>query len=175
MSKVFDIGGIMNAAEPRLDDNEPVRMTFTERTVWASVVTVIGTSGAYLALMVSRLLSRPIAEISWVGPMLWTMGLSIVGSILVTIVFTIVADVARRGRCSPADRGEVTSDVRDREIGRLGWRASMRVISVGFGGALVLAMLDADTFWIGNLLFVFGTVAAVVEAITKIGLYRRGF
>ena len=51
----------------------------------------------------------------------------------------------------------------------------MRVISVGFGGALVLAMLDADTFWIGNLLFLFGTVSAVVEAITKIGLYRRGF
>lgn len=165
----------MNAAEPRLDDNEPVRMTVGERTVWASVVTVIVSSGAYLALMVSRLLSRPIAEISWVGPMLWTMGLAVAGTVLLTIVFMVVAEASRRGGCSSARRGEVTSDVRDQEIGRLGWRASMRVISVGFGGALVLAMLDADTFWIGNLLFLFGTAGAVVEAITKIGLYRRGF
>jgi hypothetical protein len=165
----------MTAAEPRLDDNEPVRMTVNERTVWASVVTVIVSSGAYVALMVSRLLSRPIAEISWVGPMLWTMGLAVAGTVLLTIVFTIASEANRRGGCSPADSGEVTSDVRDQEIGRLGWRASMRVISVGFGGALVLAMLDADTFWIGNLIFLFGTVGAVVEAITKIGLYRGGF
>jgi hypothetical protein len=165
----------MTAAEPRLDDNEPVRMTVNERTVWASVVTVIVSSGVYVALMVSRLLSRPIAEISWVGPMLWTMGLAVAGTVLLTIVFTIAAEANRRDGCSPAGRGEVTSDVRDQEIGRLGWRASMRVISVGFGGALVLAMLDADTFWIGNLIFLFGTVGAVVEAITKIGLYRGGF
>ena len=40
MSKIFNIGGMMTTVEPRLDDNEPVRMTFTERTVWVSVVTV---------------------------------------------------------------------------------------------------------------------------------------
>jgi len=165
----------MKTTEPRLDDNEPIRMTITERTVWVSVVTVIVSSGAYLTLMVSRVLSRPVAEISWVGPMLWTMGLSIAGTVLFTIVFTVVAEATRRGGPRPARRGEVTSDVRDQEIGRLGWRASMRVISVGFGAALVLAMLHADTFWIGNLLFLFGTVGAVVEATTKIGLYRRGF
>ncbi|MGN9812486.1 hypothetical protein ACTMSW_24415 [Micromonospora sp. BQ11] len=165
----------MIAAEPRLDDDEPVRMTLNERAVWCSVATVVVSSGAYVALMVSRLLSRPAAEISWVGPMLWTMGLAVAGTVLLTIVSTIAAEASRRGGCSPAGRGEVTSDVRDREIGRLGWRASMRVISVGFGGALVLAMLGADTFWIGNLLFLFGTVGAVVEAITKISLYRRGF
>ena len=164
----------MAAAEPRLDD-EPVRMTVTERTVWASLVTVLASSGTYLALMVSRLLSRPVAEISWVGPMLWTMGLAIVGTVLLTVVLTVAAGANRRGERPPDRACEVTSDVRDQEIGRLGWRASMSVISVGFGGALVLAMLDANTFWIGNLIFLFGTAGAVVEAITKIGLYRRGF
>ncbi len=165
----------MAAAAPRLDDDEPVRMTVNERTVWASLVTVIVSSGAYFAFMVPRLLSRPVAEISWVGPMLWTMGLAIAGSVLLTIVLTVVGEASRRGDCSPASRGEVASDVRDQEIGRLGGRASMSVISVGFGGALVLAMLDAHPFWIGNLLFLFGTAGAVVEATTKIRLYRRGF
>ena len=107
--------------------------------------------------------------------MLWAMGLAVAGSVLLTIVSTVAAAANRRGGCSPASRGEVTSDVRDQEIGRLGGRASMSVISVGFGAALVLAMLDVHTFWIGNLLFLFGTAGAVVETVTKIRLYRRGF
>jgi hypothetical protein len=164
----------MVTGKPRLDD-EPVRMTVVERTVWASLVAVVVSSGAYFALMVPRLLSRPVAEISWVGPMLWAMGLAVAGSVLLTIVSTVAAVATRRGGCSPASRGEVTSDVRDQEIGRLGGRASMSVISVGFGAALVLAMLDVHTFWIGNLLFLFGTAGAVVETVTKIRLYRQGF
>ncbi|MEU7876127.1 hypothetical protein [Dactylosporangium sp. NPDC049140] len=163
------------AAVSPLSDDEPVRMTVNERTVWASLATVVVSSGAYGALMVPRLLSQPVAEISWVVPMLWTLGLSIVGSIVLSIVFTIVAEATRGGGSVPAGRGTVTSDVRDQEIGRRGGRASMIVISVGFGGALVLAMLDAHSFWIGNLLFVSGTIGAVVEAITKLRLYRRGF
>ncbi len=164
----------MAAVGPRLDDGETVRMTVVERTVWASLAAVVVSSGAYIAVMASRLLTRPVAEVSWVVPMLWTIGLAVAGSVLLTIVFTIAADVGRGG-CSPASRGEVSSDVRDQEIGRLGGRASMGVMSVGFGGALILSMLDVHTFWIGNLLFLFGTAGAVVEAATKIRLYRRGF
>ena len=55
----------MVTGKPRLDDG-PVRMTVVERTVWASLVAVVVSSGAYFALMVPRLLSRPVAEISWV-------------------------------------------------------------------------------------------------------------
>ncbi|OJF14793.1 hypothetical protein [Couchioplanes caeruleus] len=165
----------MAVDEPLPDDDGPIPMTAQERTVWASLVTVIVSSGAYFALMVPRLVARPVPEISWVTPMLWTIGLSVVGAVVFTIAFEIIAAASRRGCGAPAERGEVTSDVRDREIGRIGWGASMTVISVGFGGALVLAMLDADTFWIGNLLFLFGTVSAVVETVTRIRLYRRGF
>lgn len=160
--------------EPQPED-EPVQMTPKERTVWASLAAIIVSSCAYLALIVPHLLSRPVTEISWVGPMTWTIGLAIVGSIVLTIGVTIVAEARRPGGCSPTSRGEVTSDLRDQEIGQRGGRASMGVISVGFGGALVLAMLDAHPFWIGNLLFLFGTAGTVVEATTKIRLYRRGF
>ena len=161
-----------------LPDDEPVRMTVNERMVWASLVAVVVSSGVYAALMVSRLLRLPVAEISWAGPMLWTLGLSVAGSIALSIVFAIVAEAARgrrAGAAGAAGAEAVRSDVRDREIGRLGWRVSMMVISVGSGAALVLAMLDARTFWIGNLLFLFGAAGAVVEGITKLRLYRRGF
>ncbi|HWH00789.1 MAG TPA: hypothetical protein VNV66_16090 [Pilimelia sp.] len=166
----------MAAAEPRLDsDDEQIPMTVKERTVWASLVSVLVSSGVYFALMVPRLLSQPVTEISWVRPLLWTMGLGVAGTVLLTVVLTVAAEANRNGGSSPASRDEVTSDVRDQEIGRLGWRASMSVISVGSGAALVLTMLDAHTFWIGNLLFLVFTVGAVVEATTKLRLYRRGF
>ena len=151
-------------------------MTTTERTVWASAIAVVVSSGAYLTLMASRALAGPVAAISWVRPMLWTMGLSIAGGVVLSIVLAIVAGIVRPAGSGPAaDCAGVAADIRDREIGRRGGGVSMRVLSAGFGGALVLAMLDADTFWIGNLLFLFGTAAALVEAATKLILYRRGF
>ena len=156
-------------------DDEPVRMTAAERTVWASLVAVVVSSGGYFALLAPRLLSQPVEEISWVAPMLWTMGLAVAGSALLSTVFATVAAVRPAAECSPAARGEVTSDVRDQEIDRHGAGISLIVISLGAGGALVLAMLDVHTFWVGNLLFLFGTLTAVVEAGTKIRLYRRGF
>jgi hypothetical protein len=153
------------------EDDEVVAMTSQERTVWAYLVTVAVTSGTYFALIGSRLAERPAGEIAWVGPMLWTMGLAVVGTILATVVVTIV-DAVRHRECRSDG---VTSDVRDEDIARVGGRASTVVMSVGFGTALVLAMVDTDTFWIGNALFLFGTVGALVETITKIRLYRRGF
>jgi hypothetical protein len=174
MSKIFDMGGIMVAGAQRPDD-ERVRMTAVERTVWASLVAVALSSGGYVALVAPRLLSQPVEEISWVAPMLWAMGLGVAGSVLLSTVFAAAAAVRPGEECSPAAHGEVTSDVRDQEIGRHGAGISLSVISAGAAGALVLAMLDVHTFWIGNLLFLAGTVTAVVEAGAKIRLYRRGF
>lgn len=165
----------MDAVAPNPEDSEPVRMTGTERTVWASAIAVAVTSGGYVALMATRLRSQPVAEIAWAGPMLWAMGLALAGSVLLSIGFAIAGAAGRRGADRAAACDEVATDVRDREIGRFGGRAAMWVLSAGAGGALVLAMLDAGPFWIGNLIFLFGTAGALVEAGTKIRLYRRGF
>jgi hypothetical protein len=155
-------------------DDEPTAMPMAERTVWVYLVAVVVTSGTYVALMVSRLLAHPVAEISWVRPMLWTLGTSIVGTVLGTIGATVVGAV-RIERRRVGGGAELASDVRDAEISGYGERASMGVLGVGLGATLVLAMLDLDTFWIGNLLFLCGVVGAIVEATTKIRLYRRGF
>lgn len=174
---------------PLEDDDEPVRMTMNERSVWGYLVTVLVTSGAYLALMVTRLATEPVEQIAWVGPMLWTIGASVLGTLVLTIIgaitSTVTATIARsttpgpRGRQGRAAVTVVTtdmvSDARDTEIDQVGDRALVGVLGAGFVGVLVLAMLDADTFWIGNLLFVFGTLGAIVETTTKIRLYRRGF
>ena len=75
-------------------DDDPAAMTTNERTAWAYLVTVIVTSGVYLALMVTRMAAGPVATIVWVGPMLWTIGSSVVGTIAGTIAGTITATIA---------------------------------------------------------------------------------
>ena len=167
-----------------MDDDERLPMTAGERTVVAYLVAVVLTSGVYLTLMATRLRAAPAAEVEWVVPMLWTIGASTVATVVVGIVLALAGTVAGRvaaARRAPGATPDLRAavptgtDVRDEEIGRLGDRAGMRVLAVGVLGALVLAMLDADSFWIGNLLFLLGTVGAVVETTTKLRLYRRGF
>lgn len=170
----------MNDSQHRFDDDDQtVPMTMDERTVWAYLLTVVVTSGTYAAVIITRMLNQPIEEISWVTPMLWTIGVSVVGTVLGTIVATVGGAVGQAVRVGPRAAecafDEPSSDLRDREINRHGQRASAGVLGVGLGAGLVLAMLDADTFWIGNLLFLSGMAGALVETTTKIHLYRRGF
>ena len=180
---------MQDVERPLPGDDEPVPMTMTERSIWAYLVSVVITSGVYLVIMITRLTDQPVAEISWVGPLLWTLGASVAGSIVLTIVFTIAGTIlgtisrsiaaaaaGRPGRAAaPTVEIESGTDARDKEIDLAADHVLVGVLGVGFVGALVLAMLDADTFWIGNLLFVFGTLGAIVETTTKIRLYRRGF
>lgn len=165
------------------DDDERVPMTMNERTVWAYLVTVVLTSGVYFTLMAARLAGEPAEQIDWVVPMLSAIGASVACTVLLTILFTITGTVARsvRPTCSgtPGADGtpvvDTATDARDHDIDVLGDRAGLGVLGAGFLGALVLAMIDADTFWIGNLLFAFGSLGAVVESTTKLRMYRRGF
>jgi hypothetical protein len=164
----------VEAEKPVPGDDDTVSMTMDERTVWIYLVTVVVTSGTYLAVITARLLGQPVAQISWVGPMLWTLGLSILGTVLGTIGAALPGAIGS-GRRRRSGCAEPVSDVRDQEIAGFGARASVGVLGAGLGAALLLAMLDLDTFWIGNLLFLVGVVGAIVETSIKIRLYRRGF
>ncbi|MEP7762706.1 hypothetical protein [Sanguibacter sp. 25GB23B1] len=167
-----------------LEDDERVPMTMNERTAWAYLVTVVVTSGAYLTLMGTRLTSTPVSQIDWVVPMLWTIGASVVCTVLLTILLTITGTLVRtiwsacfgpREASTPLVDVDTSTDARDTDIDAIGDRAGLGILGAGFLGALVLAMLDADTFWIGNTLFAFGTLGAIVESTTKLRIYRRGF
>ncbi|WP_084106476.1 hypothetical protein [Demequina sp. NBRC 110056] len=156
------------------EDDERSPMTMDERAVWVSLVVFVITTGAYLAVVVPRALSQPVDEVSWVTPMLWAIGISVVGTIVGSIVAAIGSAVglAARGRDPELELG---SDERDKEINRLGSRASYGVVSAGMLAVLVLAMIDADTFWIGNAAFLFGFLGTVTDCVVKLRAYRRGF
>lgn len=155
-------------------DDDPIVMTAEERTVWVYLAVVIITSATYFTVVTQRALSQPIEDVSWITPMLWTLGFSILGTIIGSILGAIggAVGLAIRG-IEP--KGQLEGDMRDKDIKRLGDSRAAVVSGAAMFGVLVLAMTGADLFWIGNLVFLAGTVGALVETITKIVAYRRGF
>jgi len=148
-------------------------MTGEEKTAWVYGTVVLLTSGTYFAYMGTQLAQRPAEDIDWAIPMLITIGASIAGVIVGTIVSAIGGAVwtGIRGRFEEPD---FTKDERDLAIKRLADRRSFAFLSLAMAGTLALAMLDVDTFWIGNWVFLAGTVGAIVEVTTKVRAYRRG-
>lgn len=161
------------ASATPLPDDAPEPMTSAERGVWVFLITNVGAAIAYGIVVLPRALSQPIEQVSWVAPMLWAIGIQIVGTIVLTILATIGTSIAGGVRGRPVDVDMVT-DARDQDIERYGSRNTHGIFATGTMIALVLAMLDADTFWIGNTIFVFGVVAGIVEAVVKIRAYRTG-
>lgn len=154
-------------------DEDRVPMTGEEKTAWVYGICVVLTSGTYFTWVAIQLAAHPVDEIEWVLPMLITIGASIVGVIIGTILASIGGAVwtGIRGRFEEPD---FTKDERDLAIKRLGDRRSFAAMSVATAGTLGLAMLDVDTFWIGNWVFLLGTLGAIVEVVTKLRAYRRG-
>ncbi|PKQ19119.1 MAG: hypothetical protein CVT68_00255 [Actinobacteria bacterium HGW-Actinobacteria-8] len=158
----------------RPGDDDPVVMTAEERSVWVYLAVVTITSVTYFAVIIPRAVSQPIEEVSWITPMLWALGFSIVGTIIGSIVGAIGGAVSLAARGINPE-GQLEGDLRDKDIKRLGDRRAAAISGGAMFGVLVLAMVGADLFWIGNLVFLSGTVGAYVETVTKIFAYRRGF
>ena len=139
-------------------------MAFMEKSNWVVLVVAVPTLLVYLALIVPQVLSKPIAGISWVQPMIF----AIVGFVVANVLGNVVAAASNPGE---ADR----NDQRDREIDHYGERIGNWLIIAGSIVALVLAMTMADQFWIANAVFLGGMAASIVSSGTKIAAYRGSF
>ena len=147
-------------------------MTMTERTTWATVITFPVIGAVYLIVILSRAATAPVAEVSWVAPMIWAMALSVVVIIVGTIASAIGtgAVAAARGEQPEFEEG----DVRDRQIGLLGDARSYPVVAFGGLAAIILAMVGADPFWFANAIFLSGILASTLAAAIKLRAYRTG-
>jgi hypothetical protein len=139
-------------------------MSFLEKSNWVAIIVSVPTLLIYAILVVPQVLSMPVAEISWVQPMIFT----IVGFVVANILGNVVAAASNPGE---ADR----KDQRDAEIDHFGERIGNWLIIAGACTALVLAMAMADQFWIANAIFLGGLAAALVSSITKIAAYHGPF
>ena len=139
-------------------------MTFLEKSNWVVLVVAVPTLLVYAVLVVPQVLSKPLAEVSWVQPMIFT----IVGFIVANVLGNVVAAASNPGEAN-------NNDVRDREIDHFGERLGNWLIIAGSLAALVLAMAMADHFWIANAIFLGGIAGAVLSSVAKIAAYHGPF
>jgi uncharacterized integral membrane protein len=139
-------------------------MTFHEKSSWVVLVVSVPVLLVYAVLVVPQLLSVPVTEITWVPP----MAFAIVGFVIANVLGNIVAAIS-----NPAEAEQ--GDLRDRQINQYGVRVGSWLIVAASTVAMVLAMVSAPYFWIGNALFVGGMAASLTSAIAKIAAYRGTF
>ena len=139
-------------------------MAFLEKSNWVVLVVGVPTLLVYLFVVVPQVLGQPLAEVSWVEPM------------IVTIVVFVVANVLGNVVAAASNPGEADkNDERDREIDRFGERVGNWLIIAGSIAGLILAMARADQFWIANAIFLGGMAASIVSSVAKIAAYRGSF
>jgi hypothetical protein len=148
-------------------------MTVSERSVWVQLFVMPLVAVAYFSVVLSRATGESVAEISWIVPMIWSMGIVVLGIILGTIASAIGSAIAATARGDEPDLEE--GDQRDKEIERLGNRKAQFFTGIGTIAVIVLAMFRVDPFWIASTMFLAGIVAGIHGAIAKLVAYRRGF
>lgn len=142
-------------------------MGYGERNVWAGLIVGVVTVGGYVAYLLVALARTPASEVAWQWPMVWCVGIGIAGTIVVSIVWGIVAGMRDGDEQHRLDQ-------RDTDIERMGSRVGQAFVAIGGVGAIILAMLQAHWFWIGNTLFFAFFLSALVGGVAQVIAYRRG-
>lgn len=153
-------------------DDTRIPMTTSERTAWIAVVLTPVTVIGYFLVVLPQLNDTPAADIDWQGPLLWSFGINVVGTIVLTILATIGASIVAEVKREKLDTG---SDIRDRDIDRAGGRIALAIAAGGLLVALILAMLELDPFWIGNAAFLVGAIGATAGSVVQLRAYRGYF
>ena len=139
-------------------------MSYEEKGQWVYLAATSIGYGVYLVLVLGSAGTTPLPEVDYVPILLWTIGIAIAASIIGRIAIEIIW------------RSDSSSeDVRDRDIGRFGEYRAGLVLGIGMVVPFILALVEADHFWIANAMYLVFTVQAIVGAVIKLVAYRRGF
>ncbi len=146
---MFDIGGGMG---------------WEERRAWIALVVTVATFSGYCVVILRRADGVALDEVAYRSAFLWTIGVSIVASILLEALAS-----------GSLPKGERRADSRDRQIGRAGEYAGHWLLVAGAFAGMVMALVEANHFWIANVIYLAFTLAAILSSAVKIVAYRRGF
>lgn len=142
-------------------------MVYEERNKWSSLVVTLITTVAYVIVVVQAADGKALTAVEWWPIMAWTIGISVVASVIVSVLWGVIA-----GIFDPDGVG--TSDQRDRDISRMGDRVGQSFMVIGGLGVIVLSAFEADTFWIANTMFLGFALSAIVGGVASVIAYRRG-
>ena len=136
-------------------------MSYEEKSVRVMLVLAVVGYGAYLWIVLSGLDGAALHEADYVLPMLWTIGGSIVASMVIHMFLGAPSKREKRDR-------------RDLEIDRFGEFIGHGLLVIGALAALIFAMLELDYFWIANVIYLAFVLSAIVASIAKMVAYRSG-
>ncbi|ROP39135.1 hypothetical protein [Saccharothrix texasensis] len=139
-------------------------MSYEEKGTWVYLVVSALTYLGYVVVVLRSAGDGPVAEVPYLSPMLWAIGIA-VG---LAVVGRIALEIAKPSESHKAD-------ARDRDIDRFGEHVAVVVLGVGMVLPLVLALAEAPHFWIANAIYAVFTAWAVFGAAVKLVAYRRGF
>lgn len=165
-------------------------MTYQEKKTLVTVLTSILLFTAYF-LYVSGRLGAGLASSSnmkfWAVSILSFIGIGIVATIIIQIVFHILLSVAtavketvQNGKCDDGKvekiiEQEMVEDERDKLIEMKSSKIGYAVAGVGFVLGLVSLLLGYSPEVMLNIAFCSFGLGSVVEGIVQIYFYRRGF
>ncbi len=138
-------------------------MSYEEKGQWVYLVVFLGTYGAYLGVILRRADGIPLTEVSYVAPMLWSIGIGIA----LSIIGRIAVEIAK-----PSETYQ--TDARDKDINRFGEYVSGIALAVGMVLPFGLTLAGADRFWIANAMYTAFVLSALLSTAMKAVAYRRG-
>lgn len=142
-------------------------MVYEERNVWTGLVVSVIAITLYLVAVGQQAAGGPLTSVDWFPLMLWTIGGGIVATVVLSIAWGMLA-----GARDPDGVGR--SDIRDRDISRMGGRVEQAFVALAGVGVIVLCAVGADVFWIAHTMFLGFGVATVIGGIARVVAYRRG-
>jgi len=142
-------------------------VAYGERNSWAALVASAISIAVYLAIVAPQIGSRPVGEIEWSWPMLWT----ILGGLALSIAASIAWGLLVH-RSDP--QAEHVEDVRDVDISRLGERVGQAFLTIGLVAVLLMCAARMDWFWIANAAYLGFALSAVADCLTRVIVYRAG-
>ena len=164
-------------------------MSYQEKKTIVSMVTGIIILTAYCTYAYERYRSGMIAPGDvkyWAETMLIFIGIGIVASIVIQIIFHILLSMAiavkeqfTNHSCNEADvdriiKVEMVEDEMDKLIGLKSMRIGFAIAGVGFVAALAAVALGWSTVVMLNILFISFSAGSLVEGFAQLYFYRRG-
>lgn len=145
-------------------------MVYHERAAWSGLISTVIALGVYIVLLTNASTNASdgdITRVDWLAPMLWSIGTGIALSILISILWGIAAGMRDR-------ESATASDIRDRDISRMGGRVEQAFLVIAGLGVIALCAFEADLFWIANTMFAGFAISSFVGGIARVIAYRRG-
>ncbi|WP_347123640.1 hypothetical protein [Microbacterium sp. SY138] len=142
-------------------------MVYEERNAWAGLIVSPIVMVVYVVLVLQQAGGGPLTAVDWFPLMLWVIGGGIVATIILSVGWGIIA-----GLRDPDGVGR--SDIRDRDISRMGGRVEQAFVVISGLGVIALCAVGADVFWIANTMFAGFAVSAFIGGIARVVAYRRG-